>query len=113
MAGHLLEMDPENYAEYYHFLVEQSGSKDFEVAEAAMGSLGMASGEESIDLLIHYLGDARPGIPDSAAEALSYRRVIIENKSIRSEERVYLKDRIDAVCKASREGWSPRKTLCS
>lgn len=97
MAGELMISDPQNYTEYYDYVLRGVDSKDERVVMASVRALQNAHGLESIDILFKLSVGSNQAVAHTAVGVIKYRFVEAKNTAARSNEAQYIIDRISKL----------------
>lgn len=99
LAGELMTHDPENYSEYYDYVISNlKGATDEEVVASAIGALSRAHGRESIDLLLSYARSEPTFLAREAMTALNYRLATSSYDSALKDDKSYILSHLQELC---------------
>jgi hypothetical protein len=100
IAGQLIAADPENYSEYYSYVINHMPAGDWELREIALSGLGNSKGPESIALLFKELNSPDSLMISSAVTAIDFRyKTSLDDPSLH-EDVLDIKQRSAQLCSA-------------
>ncbi len=86
IAGQLIAADPENYSEYYPYVINHMPADDWELRGIALTGLGNSKGPESIALLFNELNGSDSLMIAGAVTAIDYRyKTSLDDPSLRED----------------------------